>query len=256
MSGVTPFTLADWTGGQALAVDNDGTNNYQLAKLTFSATGVTPTEVSAANPLPVNTVPTPVSPSDHPDVTVPTALAVPAGLTATDVTSGGTSLPASTTFYFQVTALNADGTTTPSSIASATTSSGLTDSIDLAWTAVTGATSYDVWYSTSSSMASPSFINTTTNSYTFVAESGTAGTIPAFNSTSTDTSVVANASRKSVTVYNLSSSSGSVRVRAHGSTVGGYELLPGSSYNLPTQAALDVYNPNSSSVSYGWQEYA
>lgn len=73
--------------------------------------------------------------------------------------------------------------------------------------------------------------------------------------TFTDSTIAANASRKSVTVFNLSSSTGSIRLRLHASGVGGFEILPGASYNLPTQSALDVYNPSSSSVTYGWQEY-
>ncbi len=102
------------------------------------------------------------------------------------VNTATSTLPASTAYYFEIVEHNSNGTTTVSNQETATTSATANDStISLSWTAGAGGTgtSYDVWYSTSSSMTSPAYYNTTATSYTFSAAAGTAGTIPTANTT-------------------------------------------------------------------------
>lgn len=73
--------------------------------------------------------------------------------------------------------------------------------------------------------------------------------------TTTDSTITANTARKAITICNLSANSGPIRVRLHASGVGGVEVLPGAFYNIQTTSALDIVNPNASSISYAWQEY-
>ena len=81
-----------------------------------------------------------------------------------------------------VTALNANGETTGSAEISATTT-GSTGSVALAWTAVTGATSYKVYRGTSAGLESI-FYTTATASYTDIGGASTVGTVPTVNTTS------------------------------------------------------------------------
>ncbi len=66
-----------------------------------------------------------------------------------------------------------------------------------------------------------------------------------------------NAVRKSVTIGSLSTNAPAntnLRVQAHGSGTGGWELQPGQSVTLPTQGALDVKNADANGQTYWWQE--
>lgn len=66
-----------------------------------------------------------------------------------------------------------------------------------------------------------------------------------------------NALRKSVTIGSLAANAPAttnLRVQAHGSATGGWELQPGQSVTLPTQAALDVKNGDANAQTYWWQE--
>lgn len=75
----------------------------------------------------------------------------------------------------------------------------------------------------------------------------------------TDSTIVANASRRSVTVGSLSTNAPAagknLRVRAHGSAAGGYELQPGTNINIQYNGALDIVNPDAGAQTYYWQEY-
>ena len=117
-------------------------------------------------------------------------LPAPTGLAAT-VNTATSTLPASQEYAFEVVAVNANGTTTPSSVVTATTGSTADDStISLTWTAVSGATSYEVWYAAGATVPSSADYYTSTNaSYTFSAASGTAGTAPTVNTTGADMTV-------------------------------------------------------------------
>lgn len=104
-------------------------------------------------------------------------LPAPGTVTATPSTTGG-SLAAGT-YYYKVTALNAQGQTTGSPEVSATTTTA-TSSVALSWTAVPGATSYNVYRGTAAGGENV-YYNTTTASYTDTGAAGTSGTVPASN---------------------------------------------------------------------------
>ena len=114
-----------------------------------------------------------------------TVIGTPTAPSGTSAPTGG-SLPALTTYYFKIVAVDGlGGVTLPSpEYAGATTTSGsATCTVNLTWTAVVGAKSYQVWYS-SSSGTQANYFAATTNSYIFTTTTGnTAGTIPAANST-------------------------------------------------------------------------
>lgn len=111
-----------------------------------------------------------------------TALATPAAPTGTPSTTGGT-IPASTTNYATIVALDGMGTVTGTqSVAVVTT--GITSSIQWVGIPVTGAVSYQFWFTTTSgtytnyfSSSLPSFTQTVP------ASGGIAGTLPTGNST-------------------------------------------------------------------------
>lgn len=103
----------------------------------------------------------------------------PGTITPTPSTTGGTL--AAGTYYYKVTALNAQGETVGSSEATATTT-GSTGSVALAWTAITGATSYKV-YRGSSSGGENVYYTTTTNSYTDTGSTGVSASVPTVNTT-------------------------------------------------------------------------
>ena len=111
-------------------------------------------------------------------------LPAPTGLAAV-VNTATSTLPASQEYAFEVVAVNANGTTTPSSVVTATTGSTADGStISVSWTAVSGATSYDVWYAAGATVpSSADYYTSTTASYTFSAAAGTAGTVPTVNTT-------------------------------------------------------------------------
>lgn len=106
-----------------------------------------------------------------------TLLAAPGLPVATPATTGGT-LTAGT-YYYKVTALNANGETTGSPEVSATTT-GSTGSVVLTWTAVTGATSYKIYKGTTAG-GEANYFTSTTATYTDTGSAGTAGTVPAVN---------------------------------------------------------------------------
>lgn len=75
-----------------------------------------------------------------------------------------------------------------------------------------------------------------------------------------DTTIGSNALRRSVSIGSLSSNapaSKNLRVQGHPGTAAanGVELQPGTFINLPTTAAIDVYNPDANAQTYWWQEY-
>ncbi len=75
-----------------------------------------------------------------------------------------------------------------------------------------------------------------------------------------DTTIPANALRRSVSIGSLSTNTPAtvnLRVQGHpgAATTKGVELQPGTFINLPTTAAIDVYNPDANSQKYWWQEY-
>ena len=120
------------------------------------------------------------------------SLAAPTGLSATLATGG--SLPASTTYYFELTAVDGSGgqsATSAEAAGSAATSSTCTTSgsceYTLSWTGSPGAVSYDIYYGTSSG-AEADMINTgsSATSYTFSSASGTAATPPTLSNAYAD----------------------------------------------------------------------
>ena len=102
----------------------------------------------------------------------------PAAPTVTSSTSGGT-LPASTSYTYGITALNAQGESTESATTSVTTGSGATNSNAISWPAVAGATGYNVYQG-------GEFIGTTTStSFTDTGINPTSQTPPSTNGTGT-----------------------------------------------------------------------
>lgn len=103
-------------------------------------------------------------------------------LTAYTSITGG-ALAASTTYYFKIVAVDGlGGTTTASTEVSSATTSATTCSINVSWTPVTGAVSYQVWYGTATNTQTKYYASTGTT-FTLTADSGTSATIPAINTT-------------------------------------------------------------------------
>lgn len=73
------------------------------------------------------------------------AISAPTGLAATPSNTGGTLTNAASPYTYEVTAVNANGETTPSGTVTATIASGTTGSVALVWNAVARATSYRVY---------------------------------------------------------------------------------------------------------------
>lgn len=94
------------------------------------------------------------------------ALVVPT-ITATPATTGGTIAAGAHTY--QVTALNAQGESLPTSVSATTT--GSTGSVVLDWADVTGATSYRIY-------DNGTYFTSSTSGYTVTGATGTAGTAP------------------------------------------------------------------------------
>lgn len=130
-----------------------------------------------------------------------TQLATPTAATGTGSSTGGTL--AAATYYTKIVAVDINGHTTPaSSEGSGVTTTGSTSSIAYTWTAVPGATSYQIWYATTAG-AEANYFTSTTNSFTLTTTSGaTAGTIPALNSTGS-LSVAGPATFSSLTVGSI-----------------------------------------------------
>ncbi len=100
------------------------------------------------------------------------ALSSPGTLTMSTATTGG-SIAASTTYYYEVTAVDAaGGQTLPSPENSQATGSGTsTNTITISWSAVSGASSYDIYRGTSSGNEG-TFFNTINTSYTDTGATG------------------------------------------------------------------------------------
>jgi hypothetical protein len=73
-------------------------------------------------------------------------LAAPGAPTGTGSTTGGTL--AATTYYYKLTALTSKGETTAGTQSAGTTTTGTTSSVALTWTAITGATGYNIYRGT------------------------------------------------------------------------------------------------------------
>jgi len=111
-----------------------------------------------------------------------TAVNTPATPTAVGSTTGGSL--AANTYYFKIVAVDGlGGVTLPSAESTVVTTTGTTSSIAVAWTATTGAKSYQIWYSNTTGTQA-NYFTATTNSFSFTTTTGnTAGTIPAANTT-------------------------------------------------------------------------
>jgi len=97
-------------------------------------------------------------------------LATPTNFASATSTTGG-SLTANSKMYFEVVAINATGTSTPSSEI-ATTTYMASSRFHLTWTPVPGATGYAIFYSTSTPGAENAYqIATTTNAFDFTSTS-------------------------------------------------------------------------------------
>lgn len=118
-------------------------------------------------------------------------LAAPTGVTATPVAGGGTFTAA--TYYWKVTALNSFGETIGSSEASAAVAAN--GHVTVSWTAVSGATGYNVYRSVTAGGESTSPARVASNvSGTTFSDTGvvpTAGSVPAFNTAWTTTGTFA-----------------------------------------------------------------
>lgn len=111
-------------------------------------------------------------------------LAAPTGLTASLVSGGSLSLAP---YWWQITALNAQGETIGSSqVTAAPTTTGI-QAVLLAWNTVTGATGYKIYRATTSGgeSTSPALVTTissgSTTSYTDTGVATTTGAVPASN---------------------------------------------------------------------------
>lgn len=111
-----------------------------------------------------------------------TFLAIPTGLGATGSGSGGTL--ASGTKYYVVTATNFAGET-PASGEQSAALTGSTSSVALAWSAVTGAFSYNIYRGTTSGGENVLVATSTGTSYTDTGAAGTSVSPPGSNTAST-----------------------------------------------------------------------
>lgn len=105
-------------------------------------------------------------------------VAPPSGLTQTASGVGGTL--AAGTYYWVVTAVNANGETPPSNEVTATVT-GTTSSVALSWAAQTGATSYNIYRGTAAGAESALVGTATGTSYTDTGSAGSAATPPSSN---------------------------------------------------------------------------
>ncbi len=119
---------------------------------------------------------------------IESALSPPSSPTATPSTGG--SLP-SGTHFFKITALNANGETTPSTEVSATVDGGSTNAIQVTWGDVPGATGYRVYHGTSSDGQDEYFTDADGSPYDYTSDAaGTANTPPVVNTTGIDLTVL------------------------------------------------------------------
>lgn len=118
----------------------------------------------------------------------PVQIFLPAGISAptlvTAVGSGTGGTLTANTYYYVVTAVNAVGETIGSNEKSVTTT-GSTSSVTLTWNAVAGATSYNVYRSTSAGTELKLASNITALTYVDTAPGTPSGAVPGANSTAT-----------------------------------------------------------------------
>ena len=126
-------------------------------------------------------------------------LAAPAGLTVTASGTGGT-LAAGGHFWI-VTAVNANGETTKSNEVNATTT-GSTSSAALSWTAVNGATSYNIYRGTATTAENVLVTTVTGTSYTDTGAAGTSVTPPTTNTAEASDNVALAIAPKQARIYN------------------------------------------------------
>jgi hypothetical protein len=153
---------------------------------------------------------TPFSSGQLINVVIPASLIpAPSGLGATPSATGGSL--ATGTYTYEVTATNADGETTPSSSVNASVT-GPTGSVSLLWSAVTGATGYNVYGNEGSgsvgligSAATTSFVDTGS---TPGASPPTSNTTPVFTNPNATLEVVECAAPNGVTPTQTSACDG------------------------------------------------
>jgi hypothetical protein len=91
----------------------------------------------------------------------------------------GGAIPAGT-YYYKITVVDYNGNQTTGSTEVSATLTGTTSKVTLTWTAVTGATSYNIYRGTSAGNESL-YYSSTTNSYVDINGTSTAGTVPTVN---------------------------------------------------------------------------
>jgi hypothetical protein len=111
-----------------------------------------------------------------------TALPAPVAATATTATTGGT-LPATTTYFYVVTALNASGETIKSNEKTVTTGAGATNSNTVTWATVAGATGYKIYRGTSAGGENVYYSVGAVLTFTDTGAASTVGTPPLVNTT-------------------------------------------------------------------------
>ena len=110
---------------------------------------------------------------------LPTELATPTGLVATASAAGG--VLATATYYYRVSATNAQGEETLAEAEVSAAVTGPTGSVALTWTAVTGATGYNVYGRTTG--AELFIASATSATYTDTGAITPAGALPTTNTT-------------------------------------------------------------------------
>jgi len=112
-----------------------------------------------------------------------TQLGTPATPSGVGSATGGTL--AAATYYFKIVAVDGFGqVTAPSTESTGVTTTGATSSIAVSWTATAAATSYRIYFATTSQTYTLGYFTSTTNSFTLTTTAGsTAGTIPVNNTT-------------------------------------------------------------------------
>ncbi len=124
--------------------------------------------------------------------TISNALSAPTISTLSTATTGGT-IPASTAVYAKVTALNASGETIGSAEETITVgSSTSTNTVTVPWTAVAGATKYNIYASTTTGTETyqHQVLGGSSNSYTLTSIATGGASVPATNTTGKNLSTV------------------------------------------------------------------
>ncbi len=168
-----------------------------------------------------------------------TSMATPATPAIASSTTGGNLT--SGTYWFKVSASDGIGTTTPSAEVT-TTTTGTTGSITLTIAAVTGAASYNIYFSTTTAGNELAYFSTTTTTFVFATTSGaTNGTVP----------TVTNAYINKISASGTSwLDGGAVAINENPTNIpAGFGLTIGGG---PTGVNPTIYFGNSSN----WQRYA